>query len=186
MKYYYVTAIVNNLIAKILFTHWKTIDMSNQILTFCSVVTALTTFSLLNISSADALPANQVSGQGSASVGSDPRGVNRTFSAQSSSEASSPKSVKVKNDSSVSSQPTTVGAEASSSSQAGKVKGSGSAKSDLTATGTGPTDLKVKASSESKAELTGAKTGVVNAGSSSSLNSGGGNATSFYNFSGGK
>jgi hypothetical protein len=70
--------------------------MSNRILTFCSVVTALTAFSVINISSADAqrTSPNRVTGSGDSTVRSTPRGLIRSASGGSDADANSNTSVK--------------------------------------------------------------------------------------------
>jgi hypothetical protein len=160
--------------------------MSNKMLTFCSVVTA---FSLFNISSAEALPANQVNGQGSASVGASTFGANRTFSADSKASASSPSSGMSKANSTLINNPTTLQTGATSESQAGsQLKGNGGTTSKLTGNLTGPGSAQITAENASNAKVTGGKTGAVSADSSSSLNSktGLGSANGNYNYSGGK
>lgn len=160
--------------------------MSNPTLTFCSVVTALTTLSVLNISSANALTqANQVRGNSDAVVTSDPRGVNRTFTTDANANASSPKSVNAGANSSLNSTPTTAEVKASSFGEAGNnLKGSSEAFGRLTGQGTGPTDLKITASGGANAKVTGATNGLVTAGVSANLNSRGGVAGGVTTFSG--
>lgn len=187
MKYYYVTAIVNKLTTKILFT--KTIiSMSNKILTFCSIVTSFTAFSLLNISSAEALPPNQVNGSGFANVGASTFGLNRTFSSGSVGTATSPSSAMTKANSTLIpitiSNPTTLQTGANSTSNAGsRLQGNGSSTSTLTGSPT-----QITAENVSTAKLTDAKTGSVSAGSMSSLDSrtGLGSANGGYEYSGGR
>jgi hypothetical protein len=171
-----------------LFTE-KTMKTANEILTFCSIVTSFTALSLLNSSLAEALPANQISGNGSANVGASTFGANRNFSVGSQAGAVSPSSVKTNSNSTLINNPTTLQTGATSGSQAGsKLQGNGSTKSTLTGNSTGANSAQISADNVSTAKVTGAKTGAVSADSSSSLNSttGVGSATGNYQYSGGR
>jgi hypothetical protein len=161
--------------------------MSNKTLTFCSVVTALTAFSLLSISAVEARPQpNRITGEGSANVGAATFGTNRNFSVESKATATSPSSAMANSNSTLINNPTTLQTKATSGSQAGsELQGNGSATSKLTGNSTGPGATQVIAENTSTAKVIGAKTAVVSAGSSSSLNSatGLGSANGNYNYS---
>jgi hypothetical protein len=185
MNYCCATAIVNELTTKILCTLLRN-NMSNKILTFCSVATCFATLSLLNISSAVAGP-NVIGGQGGTAVGSDARGVNRTYTTQSNAFASGPKSVGTAAEASFTKNPTTISATANSGAAAGsKLIGGGDTTSNITGVGT-LNDATITAKNISNAGLDKAKSGGVSVSSDASLNlnnNGSGFAGGTYNVSG--
>jgi hypothetical protein len=184
MNYCCATATVNKLTTKILCNLLKN-NMSNKILTFCSVVTCFATLSLLNISSAVAAPiANVVSGKGNAAVSSSARGVTRDFIVGSEATAFSPTSSGTNANATLTINPTTISTSADSGAAAGaKLNGFGNTTSSITGVGT-QTAATITAGNTSNAKVTGAAgTGVTTANSNAGLQ-GGGFAGGTYTFSG--
>jgi hypothetical protein len=161
--------------------------MSNRIIAFCSVVTTLTAFSVINISSAVALPptpTSTVSGEGKSFVGAAPTGTNRLFVGSASSDGTSKNAVNTNAKVTATSQPLTASTVAESSAQAGQLAGRGDSNSQLSANGTGPTNLKITAEDSSQARISGTNKGVVISGSGASLDSRtGGAAAGNFTFS---
>jgi hypothetical protein len=166
--------------------HFLKNNMSNKILTFCSVATCFATLSLLNISSATAGGLDNISGNGAAGVGSTARGVTRSFSAESKGEATSPTLSLSNSNSFLNLDSSRVATEANSDASAGAyLQGLGKGNAEIKGAGV-PGGAQINVSASAGAQVVNAATGNTGALSTSGLNSGTGfgTASALFTFSG--